>query len=263
MDYQAIFFDFDGTLCSFKTHTVPKSAIEGIERAQRRGVKVFLATGRHPLTFMQNDAAAALSFDAYLTANGQYCYDSQKIIHKMYIDPADKRALVKLLEHESIPMLFQAQKEIYLSPAVETDSRVLAVNSVLSSMEAPAYPIERCLHEDVFTLMLYGGGVEERRVLSVMPNTKAVRWHPLFADLIPKCGGKDVGMDAMLAYYGIPLEATLAFGDAQNDIDMLRHAGLGVAMGNASSEVKAIADMVTDSVDDDGVYKALERLGIC
>jgi len=259
LDYQAIFFDFDGTLCSFKTHAVPKSALEGIERARSRGVKIFLATGRHPLTFMQNDAAAALSFDACLTANGQYCYDGQTIIHRMYIDPDDKRALVKLLEREPVPLLFQAQKEIYLN---RMDERILAANDVLRSMDAPVRPVERCLREDVFTLMLYGGEEEERLILSVMPNTKAVRWHPSFADLIPKRGGKDVGMDAMLAYYGIPLEAAVAFGDAQNDIDMLRHAGLGVAMGNAMDEVKAIADMVTDSVDEDGVYKALERLGM-
>ncbi|MCL2343967.1 MAG: HAD hydrolase family protein, partial [Firmicutes bacterium] len=85
---------------------------------------------------------------------------------------------------------------------------------------------------------------------------------PLFADLIPKRGGKDVGMDAMLAYYGIPLEAAVAFGDAQNDIDMLRHAGLGVAMDNATDEVKAIADMVTESVEEDGVWRAMEKLGM-
>ena len=49
----------------------------------------------------------------------------------------------------------------------------------------------------------------------------------------------------------------MAFGDGGNDIAMLKHAGVGVAMGNASDEVKACADMVTDSVDDDGVAKAL------
>lgn len=259
MEYQAIFFDFDGTLCSFKTHAVPESALLGIERARSRGVKVFLATGRHPLTFMQNDAAASLEFDAYLTANGQYCYNGSEIIHRMYIDPEDKRSLLGLLEREPIPILFQAQREIYISLV---DEKVLATNDILRSLDAPVLPVERCLSEGIFTLMLYGDDSVERRVLERMPNTKGVRWHPMFADLIPKNGGKDVGMDAMLAYYGIPLEAAIAFGDAQNDIDMLRHAGLGVAMGNAEAGVKAAADVVTDSVDDDGVYKALERLGV-
>ena len=52
----------------------------------------------------------------------------------------------------------------------------------------------------------------------------------------------------------------MAFGDGGNDIAMLKHAGVGVAMGNASDEVKACADMVTDSVDDDGIAKILNVL---
>ena len=54
----------------------------------------------------------------------------------------------------------------------------------------------------------------------------------------------------------------MAFGDGENDISMLEFAGIGVAMGNAGDEVKAIADYVTDSVDDDGIEKALVHFGL-
>ena len=54
----------------------------------------------------------------------------------------------------------------------------------------------------------------------------------------------------------------MAFGDGGNDIGMLRHAGIGIAMGNANDEVKAAADYVTASVDEDGIYKALKHFGV-
>ena len=55
---------------------------------------------------------------------------------------------------------------------------------------------------------------------------------------------------------------TMAFGDGQNDIEMLRHAGIGVVMGNAAEEVQAAADYVTASVDEDGVSRALRHFGL-
>jgi hydroxymethylpyrimidine pyrophosphatase-like HAD family hydrolase len=55
---------------------------------------------------------------------------------------------------------------------------------------------------------------------------------------------------------------TMAFGDGGNDITMLKYVALGVAMGNANPEVKAIADYVTDDVDNDGILKALKHFGI-
>ena len=61
---------------------------------------------------------------------------------------------------------------------------------------------------------------------------------------------------------GIPLERTVAFGDGGNDISMVERAGVGVAMGNGIAELKAVADMVTSSVDDDGVARALQKLGL-
>lgn len=62
----------------------------------------------------------------------------------------------------------------------------------------------------------------------------------------------------MLEYFKIPLKECMAFGDGGNDIAMLQHAGIGVAMGNADDDVKQYADYVTDSVDEDGIFKALK-----
>lgn len=71
---------------------------------------------------------------------------------------------------------------------------------------------------------------------------------------------KQNGINQIISHFGIRLEETMAFGDGGNDISMLRHAGIGVAMGNANDEVKASADYVTTSVDEDGIANALREL---
>ena len=73
---------------------------------------------------------------------------------------------------------------------------------------------------------------------------------------------KQKGLDEIIRHFGIRLEDTIAFGDGGNDIPILRHAGIGVAMGNASDRVKEAADYVTTSVDDDGIANALRYLNV-
>lgn len=95
---------------------------------------------------------------------------------------------------------------------------------------------------------------------NILQNCSDSRWHPAFADCVAKGVDKAVGIDKVLEYYGFDLSEAMAFGDGGNDITMLRHVGTGVAMGNASDEVKAAADIVTTSVDEDGISRILSML---
>ena len=94
------------------------------------------------------------------------------------------------------------------------------------------------------------------------PGLEVMRWHPAFVDVIAPGGGKDRGMDAVLDHFGFDLSESMAFGDGENDLPMLRHAHIGVAMGNADDLVKSQADYVTGTVDEDGIVTALEHFGI-
>nr|WP_256444868.1 HAD hydrolase family protein [Gemella sp. zg-570] len=105
-------------------------------------------------------------------------------------------------------------------------------------------------------------GEEEQEFLKYMSSSKSVRWTSWFTDIIAKDGGKDVGIKKLAAYYGIDIKETMAFGDGGNDMDMLKSVALGVAMGNARDDVKKVADYITDTVDNDGIEKALKYFKI-
>ena len=79
-----------------------------------------------------------------------------------------------------------------------------------------------------------------------------------YMDFMDLCVSKGDALKKVQKIYGIDRSECMAFGDGGNDVAMLQHAGIGVAMGNADDDVKQYADYVTDSVDEDGIFKALK-----
>ncbi|EUJ55190.1 hypothetical protein MCOL2_09531 [Listeria fleischmannii FSL S10-1203] len=91
------------------------------------------------------------------------------------------------------------------------------------------------------------------------PQYRFLRWHDVSVDVCPANGSKAKGIRELIKKLGFQMEDTYAFGDGLNDIDMLQEVGCGIAMGNGREEVKQVADYVTDSVDEDGIMKALKH----
>ncbi|MFQ6875511.1 MAG: HAD hydrolase family protein, partial [Coprobacillus cateniformis] len=118
------------------------------------------------------------------------------------------------------------------------------------------------VNHKVYQCMCFVDNDEEKELMKVMPHCISARWHPLFCDVSPIGGTKQNGIDKFLEHYHIDLSETMAFGDGGNDIQMLNHVAVAIAMGNANDEVKAIADYVTDDVDNDGITKALRHFGL-
>lgn len=123
-------------------------------------------------------------------------------------------------------------------------------------------PAVETAKNDIYQLTAFVDKKQEDMLLNSTNHIDATRWHDKFIDVTPKGGSKSVGIEAILKYYNIPLEETMAFGDGENDVTMLKHVKTGVAMGNASDFVKGSADYVTSHIDDNGLVKALEHFKI-
>ena len=91
-------------------------------------------------------------------------------------------------------------------------------------------------------------------ILAGVENAAITGWWDRAVDIIPRGGGKGLGVEKILEHYGLTREQSIAFGDGENDLEMLRAVGTGVAMGNAKPALKAAADAVCRSVAEDGVY---------
>jgi Cof subfamily protein (haloacid dehalogenase superfamily) len=124
-------------------------------------------------------------------------------------------------------------------------------------------PIETAREKEILQIMGYFPEEKDEEIFGkVLTHCEPMRWHPLFADIIARGNSKSHGIDQMLAYYGIDLKDTMAFGDGGNDIPMLKHVGMGIAMGNAAPHIQAAADYITTSVDEEGIMQALKHFHI-
>ncbi len=254
---KAVFFDIDGTLVSFKTHRVPDSAKRAIAALRAKGVRVFIASGRQLLAINNLED---LQFDGYVTLNGGYCIVGEQVIYKHSMPSEDMVSLVQYMEErEDFPCIFVHENAFCIN---YTDERTDEVFRLLNFPHPPTLPLREAATGDIFQLVAFFTKEQEKAIMAVMPHCEATRWNPLFSDVIPKGSSKQVGVDKMLDYFGISLDESMAFGDGENDVLMLKHVGIGVAMGNAEDEVKRAADYVTDSVDEDGVEKALRHFGV-
>ncbi len=261
---KAVFFDIDGTLVSFSSPQIPESTKEAINKIRNNGVKVFIATGRH---FSTINNLGDTEFDGYITMNGCYCLidrgnitDPSNLIFKKSIAQADVNAFIDYLQQvRELTTVFVEEHQLTMN-FIDEDSKYLM--KLLKKDGLPIKPLDYYRDKELFQLTSFFKEPEEGEVMKVLPNCSAMRWYPTFADVISKGVDKGVGIDKFCEHFGFTKEGTLAFGDGGNDIEMLRHAGIGVAMGNAREEVKQVADHVTDTVDNNGVIKGLQHFGL-
>ncbi len=256
---KAIFFDIDGTLVSFKTHKIPQSAIDAIHDVRQQGVKVFIATGR-PLPFINN--LDGLEYDGIMSVTGAYCTAADGTeIFKQPVPREDIERAIADSKENPMPIAFACNDKAVVCNA---DSNMPALEEIFKLLNIglpPLSDIEEARNLEVMQVIAFFNKEQEPRIMNdVLRGCDANRWHPLFADCIAKGTSKATGIDKICDYYGVELSETMAFGDGGNDIAMLEHAAVGVAMGNASDEVKQHADIVTDTVDNDGVANILRRI---
>lgn len=256
MKIEAIFFDIDGTLVSFNTHTIPPSTIEVIKKVRRKGVKVFIATGR-PKPFINN--LGDLEYDGILSFSGACCEDNDgNVLFQENIDRSDLLKVITYHKEHPIPIAFASEKEIFITSTNETTKEVYTLLDIKDY--GKIRPIEDCLDINPIQIIAFFEEIEEKHIMEkVLPDCEAFRWHPAFADIVKKGVSKATGISRVLSLYNMPLENVMAFGDGGNDIAMLDYVPHSVAMGNANEEVKRHARYTTDTIDNDGVAKMLEK----
>ncbi|MBR3068672.1 MAG: HAD-IIB family hydrolase, partial [Lachnospiraceae bacterium] len=116
--------------------------------------------------------------------------------------------------------------------------------------------------EKLYGATVFGESATIDRVEERLTASRATRWNRFAADIVLGEAGKANGIRKMLDHYGISRDEIMAFGDADNDLDMISFAGIGVVMGNGTERMKEIADYVTASVDEGGVVEALRHFGL-
>ncbi|UIR56916.1 Cof-type HAD-IIB family hydrolase [Sphingobacterium sp. SRCM116780] len=255
---KAVFFDIDGTLLSFNTHKIPSSTEKAIEKLKSKGIKVIVSTGR---SINSLDHIKYLDFDGFITFNGGYCITKEcDLLFRKGIHEADIASLIQHAEKNQVSFSLMSEKEISIFQVTpEITAMYQQVNLPIPQQRSYTdFDMGSVLQTNIFIQP----EEQDEFMTTIMPNSVASRWTPLFADVNPIGQSKQVGIDVFTQHFNIDLSQTMAFGDGGNDITMLKHTAYGIAMGNANPEVKEIADYITDDVDNDGIYNALAHFEV-
>lgn len=253
---KAAFFDIDGTLVSFRTHRISKGTELAIRMLRKKGIHTFIATGRPNCLI----PTMPVAFDGFVTMNGGYCFIGEDVVYKNPIPMEESLLWLKYARANDICTLVFTDHEMFVNTLCDPVANALS-EEIKFSMP-PLLSLEEMSSKEAYQFIAVMNPDRDKDVLSFLPNCRLPRWHPKFADLIQANNSKAVGIESIIRPLGISRQECICFGDGANDIEMLEYCGMGVAMGNAEDVVKAHADLVTTSVDEEGIAHALHELRI-
>ncbi|SEK99373.1 Cof-type HAD-IIB family hydrolase [Parapedobacter koreensis] len=256
---QAVFFDIDGTLLGLKSKAIPDSTIEALALLKAKGVKIIVSTGR---SYEHARFLASYGFDGFITFNGSYCVDGEgQSFFRHTIDASDIQLLhdhLSTVDH--FPVGVMTTEGSFISDITDD---VTAIFELLKLEVPRPEPFAEALNNEVLQLNLFVDENKESHIINnVLKNCESSRWCPTFIDVNARGISKQIGMEQFFSRYSLSAGRTMAFGDGGNDIQMLRAAGVGVAMSNAGDHVKAAADYVTDTTEEHGIWNALKKYDI-
>ncbi len=259
---KALFFDIDGTLASSPEHVIHPLDIESLEKLHKNGYMLFIATGRDlSIPEEAKILAPVLSlFTGFIHINGQHCCLADGTeISKHPIADEDFLPLRAECEEHHISMLYRVGNVNHLS---ELNFRVERYWAQMGLPIPEIRPMDPDIH-DIPKLCIHASPEDEARYLKPHLNhTWTARITEDLIDLIPNGIGKSSGLQEICEFFHIDPRQTMAFGDGQNDLDLIQAAGIGVAMGNAAANIKDAADHVTKKASEAGITHALKHFSL-
>lgn len=257
MKNKVLFFDIDGTLVSFKTHTIPDTAVDALRQAHSLGHKIIISTGR-AFQIIDNLEQIKDIVDGYITVNGAYCFAGDTVVFDKPIPDEEVQTFIRISDEQQFAIMLVGQHDMAVHNVSDEMRHVYL--DILKIRKFPEFiPVEQMAPQKIYEFNAFISKEKQDEFMHRLPHCVSFRWYPTFSDINVNTANKGAGVIAMADHFGVTIDDTIAFGDGNNDVPMIKQAGIGIAMGNAWDTTKQIADYVTDSVDENGIYNALKH----
>lgn len=258
----AVFFDYDGTLVDkMQGVPVPTSATkQAVAKLRKNGYLAVLCTGR-PLAYVPQDAKD-LAFDAYITANGAYAEMKNQVLFDKQLDQALVQSFQAACERRRISYALEGQNVCYYKAFGSIYKKWLDQFRIHTDN---IFPIEQANEFVVNKMMIaYEDEQQAHALVDEFRDQLVFDEHAQFSSYDVTCKGinKGTGMQWLLEKLDLSSKQAYAIGDSDNDLEMVRRAGTGIAMGQHSERLGQTADYITESVANDGAAKALAHFSL-
>ncbi len=280
MNKYYIFSDVDGTLFSYAQCGIPENSLKAIKKLRENGHKFFISSGRGKHMIDYDDYK--IDIDGFVLCNGSHIILNNEDFYIDFINKDDCKRIIELMVNNKIGFLLEGIHENYLYEYgfdvirnferkcinqldlndEETDKSLEShhvVNFNKFKYDYENYIKINVYFKEIETVDLILNNLGDNLTAVYDPNDTA----PIKSiEIMAKGNTKATGIDKIIEYYNHPLNKTMALGDGKNDLEMVIHAGVGIAMGNANVLLKEKADYVTKHIDEDGFEFALKEYKI-
>lgn len=274
-----VFIDIDGTLVG-DDGKVPDSAQKACKQARENGHLLILCTGRSKAEIY--DAILAIGFDGLIGAGGGYVEYNNEILYHKKVSREDVRHMVDFFNEHGIDFYLESNSALYASRYLKPHLERLIYGDVgdnpaaREKMERSPHPFiagltygETDLYkDDINKVCFLESDVPFQRIkaefqerFEVIQCTVPIFGRDSGELMIPGIH-KAVAIADLLEHLDLSRKDTIAIGDGLNDAEMLEYCAVGIAMGNAKAELIAIADDVTDRIEEDGLYNSFVKYNL-
>ena len=252
-----IFFDIDDTLRNSKTGFIPSTIPTVFQQLREKGILTGIATGRG--IFGVVPEIQELKPDFFVTLNGAYIEDKKgNVIYSNKIARDKVEEYIAWTKEVGIDYGLVGSHEAKLSRRTEMISQ--AIDPIYPDLEVDPDFYQK---EDIYQMWSFEDQGDDLTLPESLASTlRLVRWHEHSSDVVPISGSKAAGVAKVVDQLGLKPENVMVFGDELNDLELFDYAGISVAMGISHEKIKEKADYTTKTLEEDGIFDALEGFGM-
>ncbi len=258
MDKKIFFFDYDGTLRNQKDDTISDNTYEAIESLRKNGHLVFINTGR-PKSAIDR-LAKSIDVDGYICGCGTYIEYKDRILFETEIKPHIHSQVLEALEKYEVEFIIEGHSALYISRDIKNeDLKNFIIKMIYSGVnvmhtDSPSLHFSKmvCSYKDVETKRKFEEELKDY--------FDYIEQSDIHTEAVMKGYTKAKGMTYILDKLDIDRENSYAFGDGNNDLEMLEEAGVSISVGEDAPKLLEYADYKAPSAANDGVYKILKEM---
>ena len=272
MNRKLIFLDVDGTLTPPGGQEPPESALRAIKRAQERGNKVFLCSGRNNAMM---EPLYKYGFDGGIASCGGFVFAGDTVLHDCPMPEDQRDRLIALFKENGVSIELEAKDDSYCDDKAKRFLKDKSKNSHLLRMikavwiELGPHPIEEYDGRPVYKLVyVYESDDQLNDAKAELGDDLMFIAHDFsepdckFGEVISRMIDKGSAVRLVAEKLGFDIVDTVGFGDSMLDTEMIEAVGTSVCMDSGSPKLKEMSDLVCPGVYEDGIEWAFRKLGL-
>lgn len=273
MNKKLIFVDIDGTLTPAGTNVPPDSAVDAIKKAQSKGHKVFLCTGRN---YDMLKPVLKYGFDGMVSCSGGYVTCGSEVLYDCPMSKEQLQTALDSLHRNGVFCTIEGKDgsfgdsnlKDFLDSTEGGNSEIERWRKALSE-NLGIKPMDQYDGQPIYKVVIMArenSQIDEARSLLEKDFSFVIQDVPAHGcvngELINRKFDKGRGVRLIAEHLNVRIEDTIGFGDSMNDLEMIETVGVSVCMANGSEKLKEISDIICPSVNEDGLAKAFADLDL-